>query len=269
MNIISSPDNRIVKEAASLAEKKYRDRTGFFLAEGPNIVKEATLLGNRVRFIFTRAGAADAESAKIAEEAEAAGLAVYTLTEGVFAKVTQTQTPQGICAVLEKRQYSPDEFFEKTGNGCLLVLDRLQDPGNVGTLIRTAEAMGFAGVVCIKGTADPWQPKVVRAAAGSLLRLPVLLAEDAEQALELLKGACKKVYTTAMDAGLACWDAELSENAAVVIGNEGAGVSPQLKEAAELLAIPMVGRTESLNAAVAGCMIMYESLRQKGQKHII
>ena len=266
MNIISSPENRIVKEAASLAEKKYRDRTGLFLVEGPNLVKEAAQQGNRVRFIFTRAGAADAETAKIAAEAEAAGLAVYVLTEGVFAKVAQTQTPQGICAVLEKRQYGPDEFFEKAGDGCLLVLDRLQDPGNVGTLLRSAEAMGFAGAVFIKGTADPWQPKVARAAAGSLLRLPILLCEDAQQALELLAGAGKRVYTAAMEAELPCWSAPLAENAAIVIGNEGAGAGEELRAAATLVSIPMAGRTESLNAAVAGSMLMYESYRQKGQK---
>lgn len=266
MNIISSPENRIVKEAASLAEKKYRDRTGSFLAEGPKLVKEAMLLGNRVRFIFTRAGAADAEAAELAEEAESAGLAVYMLTESVFSKAAQTQTPQGICAVLEKKECSSGEFFEKAGNGCILVLDRLQDPGNVGTLIRSAEAMGFAGVLCIKGTADPWQPKVVRAAAGSLLRLPILLCEDAQQALDLLAGAGKQVFTAAMEAELSCWDAPLAENAAIVIGNEGAGAGEQLKAAATLVSIPMAGRTESLNAAVAGSMLMYESYRQKGQK---
>ena len=266
MNIISSPENRIVKEAASLAEKKYRDRAGCFLAEGPNLVKEAMQQGNRVRFIFIRAGAADAETASIAEEAEAAGLAAYVLTEGAFAKVTHTENPQPVCAVLEKRQYAPDEFFKKTDGGCLLVLDRLQDPGNVGTLLRTAEAMGFAGAVVIKGTADPWQPKVVRAAAGSLLRLPVLVCEDAAQALALLKKADMRVYTAAMDADLTCWDAQLSQKAAVVIGNEGAGAGEEFRKAATLLAIPMAGKTESLNAAVAGSMLMYESYRQKGQK---
>ena len=266
MNTISSPENRIVKEAASLAEKKYRDRYGLFLAEGPNIVKEAMQQGNRVRFIFTRAGAADAETAKLAEQAEDAGLAVYVLSEGAFDKVAQTLNPQAVCAVLEKQSLSPGEFFEKAGNGCLLVLDRLQDPGNVGTLLRTAEAMGFAGAVLIKGTADPWQPKVVRAAAGSLLRLPILLCEDAQQALELLAGAKKRLYTAAMDAQLACWNADLAQDAAIVIGNEGSGAGEQLKAAATLVAIPMAGRTESLNAAIAGSMLMYESYRQKGQK---
>ena len=270
MKQISSPENRIVKEAASLSEKKYRDKYGLFLLEGPNLVKEAMQQGGRVRFIFTRAGAGGSEIIGLIDDAKARGLAVYELTESLFAKVTLTQTPQDIAAVAGKRQTEAGEFFETVKDGCILVLDRLQDPGNVGTLIRSAEAMGFKGILAIKGTADPWQPKAVRAAAGSILRLPVLLCEDADQALELLAKAGKTVFTAAMDGSQACWDAELSKNAAVVIGNEGSGASEKLKAAAKLLAIPMEGDAESLNAATAGSIIMYESMRQrKDGKHII
>ncbi len=260
---VSSPENKIVKQAASLSDKKYRDKYGLFLLEGPNIVREAMQQGNRVRFIFTRAGAADAETAQIVQQAEAGGLAVYELAESLFAKVTQTQTPQAVAAAAEKRQISAGGFFEEVKDRCLLVLDRLQDPGNVGTLLRTAEAMGFGGVVVIKGTADLWQPKVVRSAAGSLLRLPVLQCEDAAQALALLAKAGKTVYTAAMDADVVVYDADLTKNAAVVIGNEGAGASEEFLGAATRLAIPMEGSTESLNAAVAGSIIMYESKRQR------
>ena len=266
---LSSPENRIIKEAASLSEKKYRDKLGLFLLEGPNLVREAMQQGGRVRFIFTRAGAAGSETAALAGEAEAAGLAVYELTESLFAKVALTQTPQDIAAVAEKRQTEAGGFFEKVKDGCILVLDRLQDPGNVGTLVRSAEAMGFKGILAIKGTADLWQPKAVRAAAGSILRLPVLICDDAEQALELLGRAGKTVYTADMDGQLPCWDAQLAKDAAVVIGNEGSGASEKLKAAARLLAIPMDGPTESLNAAAAGSIIMYESMRQrKDGKHI-
>ena len=156
MKQISSPENRIVKEAASLSEKKYRDKYGLFLLEGPNLVKEAMQQGGRVRFIFTRAGAASPEIISLIDEADALGLAVYELTESLFAKVTLTQTPQDIAAVAGKRQTEAGGFFETVKDGCILVLDRLQDPGNVGTLIRSAEAMGFKGILAIKGTADPW-----------------------------------------------------------------------------------------------------------------
>ena len=263
MKQISSPENRIVKEAASLAEKKYRDRLGLFFLEGPNLVREAMQQGGRVRFIFTRAGAASPEITALIDEAEAKGLAVYELAESLFAKVTLTQTPQDIAAVAEKRQTEAGGFFEEVKDGCVLVLDRLQDPGNAGTLVRSAEAMGFKGILAIKGTADLWQPKAVRAAAGSLLRLPLLLCEDAEQALELLRRAGKTVYTADMDGQLPCWDAQLAKDAAVVIGNEGSGASSELKAAAQLLSIPMDGNAESLNAAVAGSIIMYESMRQR------
>ena len=263
MQVISSKDNRIIKEASSLSEKKNRDELGLYLIEGPNIVKEAMEEGGRVRFIFTRAGQQSDEIEEILRKADAQNLAAYELTGEVFAKVTHTDNPQAIAAVFEKRQINQNEFFEKTGSGNIAVLDRLQDPGNVGTILRTAEAFGFSGVILMKGSADVYQPKIVRAAAGSLLRLPLLFLDSADEAAALLKAHGKKIYAAAMDGKTQLPLAELSENAAVVIGNEGNGVCRAFIEQAETLSIPMEGKTESLNAAIAAATIMYESLRQR------
>ena len=263
MQVISSKDNRIIKEAASLSEKKYRDELGLYLIEGPNIVKEAMQEGGRVRFIFTRAGAETEEIRDILTEAEAQDLAAYELTGDVFAKVTHTDNPQSVAAVFEKRQMDQTEFFIKAGSGNIIVLDRLQDPGNVGTILRTAEAFGFTGIILVKGTADVFQPKIVRAAAGSLLRLPLLLVSDAEEAIALIEAHGKKIFTAAMNGRTELMNAGLSENAAVVIGNEGNGADRVFLEKAETLSIPMEGKTESLNAAIAAAAIMYESLRQR------
>jgi len=263
MQIISSKDNRIIKEAASLSEKKYRDKLGLYLLEGPNIVKEAMEEGGRVRFIFTRAGADSEEISGILRKASEDGPAVFELTTDVFAKVTHTDSPQDIAAVFEKRQIEAEEFFKITENGNLIVLDRLQDPGNVGTIIRTAEAFGFAGIICIRGTADIYQPKVVRSAAGSILRLPVLMCEDADEAMTLLKVHNYRLYAAAMNGSINVYDADLRDTAAVVIGNEGNGISKAFYDHANLMSIPMDGKTESLNAAIAAATIMYESLRQR------
>jgi len=263
MQLISSKDNRIIKEAASLSEKKSRDELGLYLLEGPNIVKEAMEEGGRVRFIFTRAGDESEEIAEILRIADNQNLAAFELTSDVFAKVTHTDSPQGIAAVFEKRQISHKEFFEKAGNGNIAVLDRLQDPGNVGTILRTAEAFGFTGVVLMKGTADVYQPKIVRAAAGSLLRLPLMFLDSAEEAAQLLTSHGKKIFAAAMNGKTELSKADLSENAAVIIGNEGNGVCECFMEQAETLSIPMEGKTESLNAAIAAATIMYESLRQR------
>lgn len=263
MQTLSSKDNRIIKEASSLSEKKYRDELGLYLLEGPNIVKEAMEEGGRVRFIFTRAGSVSAEISEILKTAEEKNLAAYELTGDVFAKVTHTDNPQDVAAVFEKRQTNPEEFFKEVGNGNIAVLDRLQDPGNVGTILRTAEAFGFKGIIVLKGSADVYQPKVVRAAAGSLLRLPILYAQSAEETLKLLRQNGKTAFAAAMNAKTDIDKADLKENAAIIIGNEGNGVSEEFLKNAITLSIPMEGKTESLNAAVAAATIMYESLRQR------
>ncbi len=262
MKTISSRDNSTVKEAASLQEKKYRDALGLFLVEGPNLVRELIQYGGRIRFIFLKAGAGE-EAWEIARLAE--GLtAVYELSEDAFFKIVPEKNSQGIVAVVEKKEIGTDDFFRAVGSANVLVLDRIQDPGNMGTLIRNAEAFGFGGVILVKGCADPYQPKVVRASAGSLLRMPLLQCGSPEIP-ELLKKAGKKTYGACMTGDTAARNADLKKDAAVIIGNEGNGISEELLSASERLYIPMAGKTESLNAAMAGTVIMYESMRQRSE----
>ena len=261
MDSISSKDNRILKQAASLKEKKYRDSLGMYLVEGPNFIRDAFLYGGRLRFIFTRAGALSAELEDIIRLAEKSGSAVYSLTDECFAKLSDSVSSQGIIGVAEKRQWSEEELFKEEGAN-VLVLDRVQDPGNLGTMLRTAEAMGFAGAVLIKGCCDVYGPKAARACAGSLFRLPLLFMEEAE-ALELFESHGKRLYAAVIDGEQSCIDAKLSKDSAIVIGNEGNGVSEGFIKAATGLRIPMAGSIESLNAAAASAMLMYEAYRQK------
>ena len=261
MKTISSKDNSIVKEAASLQEKKYRDSLGLFLVEGPNLVRELLEYGGRIRFIFMKAGA-DGEVRDIAQDAEEL-TAVYELSDEAFRKVVPDKTAQDIVAVAEKDIFSEGDFFEAAGDRNILVLDRIQDPGNMGTLIRNAEAFGFGGVILIKGSADPYQPKAVRASAGSVLRMPMIICEDGLSAAELLRKANKNVFAACMEGEIAIGNADLKKDNAIIIGNEGNGISERLRSEATGLFIPMEGHIESLNAAVAGTIIMYESMRQR------
>ena len=264
MKQISSHENRIIREAASLSEKKYREKLGAFLVEGVKLVREAVLQGSDVLSVLVRTGAGEA-ALSLARDAENSGLVVYELSSEAFVRVVKTETPQDIAAVLALPGLDEGAFFEKTGAGNILVLDRLQDPGNVGTLIRTAEAMGFKGILGIKGTADPFQPKVVRAAAGSILRMPVLICERGEAACCVLERNGRRIFAAAAGEGSAdCSETDIADGAAIVIGNEGSGISEEIKTRAQLIRIPMQGNTESLNAAIAGSLIMYESMRQKG-----
>ena len=262
MREISSSENRIIKQAASLSEKKYRDSLGLYLIEGPNFIRDALKYGGGLRFIFMKAGASSKELGEIEALAEKNGPAVTILSGSAFEKICSTQTSQGVVAVAEKRICTEDEFFGKK-DACILVLDRVQDPGNLGTMLRSAEAFGFGGVLLMKGCADIYGPKLVRAAAGSLFRMPVYFADSPQEATELLKKHGKKLYATVMRGGTPCYSADLSKNAAVVIGNEGTGVCKEFIEASEGLTIPMTGDMESLNAGLAGGIIMYEAFRQK------
>ena len=262
MKEITSKDNRIIKEAASLSEKKYRDSLGLYLLEGPNLVREALREDVRLKFIFTLAGGETPEILQLARACEAAGPAVFTVSREAFARIALTDTPQGILAVAEKKKSSQEDLFARPGCN-VLVMDRIQDPGNMGTMIRTADAAGFSGIVLMKGSADPFGPKVVRSAAGSLFRLPVMTGVSPDELRALLQKWGKTPYAAAMDGQCAYYEADLAQDIALVVGNEGNGVSGQLMALSRTISIPMAGRTESLNAALAAGIIIFESLRQK------
>ena len=258
---IHSKDNKTVKLAASLSGKKYRDALGAYLIEGPNLVREALQQGVSIKFIFTGAGAlGQPEIEEILQLAENSDSAVCVLSEDCFGKIASTSNSQGIAAMAEKKVFHPEDLFFDGSN--VLVLDRIQDPGNLGTLLRTGEACGFSGALLIKGGADPYGPKAVRAGAGCVFRFPVLLCDSAQEALEMLAKQRKKVRTAHMS-GTPCYEADLAEDTALVAGNEGNGADPLFLKETETVTVPMAGRTESLNAGMAAGILMYESMRQR------
>ena len=260
MREITSKDNKIFRHALSLKTKKYRDKNGEYLIEGPNLLKEALKEETDVEAVFVRPEMTD-EEAGIIEEGPELDRKTFILSNRLFDELKDTETSQGIVTVVRKRQ---DSSPKGRPGGNYVVLDRLQDPGNIGTILRTADAAGFDLAVFMKGTADPYSPKVVRSATGSLFRLPMVFVEDAEELAELVHSAGKRLIATAMDAEKAYYDCDLEKDAAIIIGNEGNGISPELMmRADEKIMIPMAGNTESLNAAVAAGILMYERIRRR------
>ena len=260
MREITSKDNKIFRHALSLKTKKYRDRNGEYLIEGPNLLKEALKEEIEVEAVFVRPEMTD-EEAGIIEEGPELDRKTFILSNRLFDELKDTETSQGIVTVVRKRQ---DSSPKGRPGGNYVVLDRLQDPGNIGTILRTADAAGFDLAVFMKGTADPFSPKVVRSATGSLFRLPMVFVKDAEELAELVHSAGKRLIATAMDAEKAYYDCNLEKDAAIIIGNEGNGISPELMmRADEKIMIPMAGNTESLNAAVAAGILMYERIRRR------
>lgn len=256
MREIRSKDNKIWKRCEQLTMRKYRDRSGLYLIEGENLLDEAIRNHVRIETVLVRE---DCQKALPPEAADKA----FLLDARLFDKLAQTVTSQGILAVVAKAEIRKEDFIGLPGSN-FIVLDRLQDPGNIGTILRTADAAGYRLAILMKGTADVYAPKVVRAATGSLFRMPVVSMASTEELVEFTRAAGKKLTATCLDAQRCYYDEDLTHDIALVIGNEGSGVAPALIESSELrIKIPMQGNIESLNAAVAAGVLMYEAMRGK------
>lgn len=260
---ITSKDNLMLRRMKKLESKKFRDKMGLFVLEGITVLKEAIEEGIGIEFvIYSDSFAENPESAAMIDKLQEEKVNIYSVDNRLFASVSGTETPQGIIAAVEKPEWNADEILAEGTN--IIVLDRVADPGNMGTIIRTAEAAGFSGILAIKGSTDIYGGKVSRSAAGALMRMPVLYADSPQDAVEMLKSKGKKIVCTDPRSDKNYYDVDLSKDAAIVIGNEAAGVCEELFGCADIsVGIPMEGKTESLNAAIAASVMMYESLRQK------
>lgn len=252
--------NPMVKAAAELKQKKYRQQQGLFLAEGLRTVEEAVRYG-AVQSIFYTA-IEDDRTRAVLEEAAAKQIKLVCVSDKVLKKIADTETPQGISAVCEMRSKRLDDFL--ASGKMLLVLDRVTDPGNIGTMLRTADAAGVGGLLLLQGCADIYAPKTVRASMGSLFHLPVLSGLSEELLVQAARKAGYELLVTCLDGADNLYKADLQGRLAFVMGNEANGVSPALLAAADKrVFIPMQGRAESLNVAMAAGIVMFEALRQK------
>jgi TrmH family RNA methyltransferase len=231
--------------------------------EGPNLLEEAVRTGLRIECVFVAPSSERlVERLKLAPETE-----VLLVPDELLTSALATETPQAIAALVE----TPDWTWERVGGGDLgasliVVLAGLQDPGNMGTILRSAEAFGATGVVCLPGTVNAWNPKAVRASAGSVFRIP-LLSVSVEECFERLQNAGVKILTTAIHGAKEAAHVELAGAVAIVIGNEGNGVPEEIAELADgAITIPCPGPVESLNAAVAASVLLYEAARQRKGK---
>ena len=260
MREITSKNNQIFKDFLKLETKKYRDRFGLYLIEGENLIEEAYKNGAEFREILIRMGDESRFMRPWMDKEN-----VFVVEPKLFSELAQTETSQGIIASVKKPTLSLDKFIESKSPGNFVVLDRLQDPGNIGTIIRTADAAGYELVIAMKGTADIFSPKVVRSATGSLFRVPIAFIDNNEQLIEFCQKAGKKLTATCLDDSKFYYEEDLKENIALIVGNEGNGIDPSLIEKSDVkIKIPMQGSIESLNAAVAAAIIMYESVRKRG-----
>ena len=251
--MISSLSNPLIKQVLMLQKKaSLRKEEGLFVVEGKRFAEEIPLERLERAFV-TEAFAASEEGRELA-----ARLKAESVSEGVMAKMADTKTPQGILALV-RRQEAAD-----FGPGPLLLLERIQDPGNLGTLFRTAEAAGAGGILMDRETVDPYSPKVLRATMGGIFRLPFRVAEDLRKEAEALRKQGYRLYAAHLKGQEAFDRAAYPARCAFMLGNEGNGLSEELTALADsLVRIPMEGQAESLNVAVAGALLLYEAYKQR------
>lgn len=262
MKTIRSKDNPIYKAACQLLRKKYRNETGQYLLEGVKPLRDAIASGISIQSIFFE------EGCRLQEDFPENR--TILLRRELFQKLSDTEHSQGVIAVAEQRRFDLQQVLTPevgaAGAANVIVLDRLQDPGNIGTIIRTAEAAGYRAVIATSGTVDVYAPKVVRAAAGSLFRVSIVQAVAEQDVISALQQAGRRIVVTSLETEQSYWDVDLSENIALVIGNEGSGVSEGFLNSSQIqIKIPMEGSIESLNAAVAAGILMYQSKIKKHQ----
>ncbi len=241
------------KHLRALHRRKERRASGEFLVEGPRVLSDLLRTGRPVTLVlYTEASLEEPDGRDLLARIAEAEIPLELVSEVELRRHSDTVTPQGWLATAP----IPTWTWSDVDGARLLVLDAVRDPGNVGTLIRAAEALGAGGVVMLPGTADPWNPKVVRAASGSSLRLPVFEA-GWDDVLARLREWGTPVWVAEADGDIVGRGDPRPRHVAVVLGNEGEGVSVRVRAAADrIIAIPMRGEVESLNAAIAGAILM-------------
>lgn len=254
-DVITSVRNPRVVAAASLSRRRERRATGTYLVEGPNAVDEAVAEGH-VETLFA--------TARLADRYVDAGVDLVQVEDHVLERLADSRTPQGVVAVA--RVVTAD-LADVVGRGVLVVLDEPADPGNVGTIVRTADAAGAAGVVLTGDAVDPWNPKAVRASAGSVCHVPLVVGVALDEVVAACRGAGQWVVALDMDADTDVTALEVDARpVAVVLGNEAHGLPASVAgQVDDVLAVPTWGRAESLNLAAAAAVTLYAAAR--GRQH--
>ncbi len=262
MEFISSRQNSLLKERCKLRQKKYREKTGLFLIEGIRLVEEAIKAG-QVKEVFVEESLFNTERGReLFNIIENNALPIFQVSKDIIKVLADTESPQGIVGVIAQKKFTLSDVSIK--NGLVLILDGLQDPGNLGTIWRTAWAAGVDAIFCLPGTVEPYNSKIVRATMGGIFHVPIVTDTEwpllrqwcQEKGFELVAGDLKaeRNYFTV----------NYTERVALLIGNEAKGfLTVNLDEVGTRVKIPMQNEAESLNAAVACGILVYEIIKQR------
>jgi TrmH family RNA methyltransferase len=255
---------KIFKELLKLKTKKGRETQRRFLIEGVRLCEEiANSNWEMESVLFTSSFQNSSTGKKLLQKFEKRNIKTIPVKAEVVKKLSDTVTPQGIIGVVKIREFSLDQLWSEDSN-IILALDAIRDPGNVGTLIRTADAFGIGGVILSADTVEVYNPKVVRSTMGSIFHLPIFDGTDLEKIIPQLKKRNFKIYGTDVREGKDFDRLDYSEKMCLLIGSEAEGLNKNLLELSdEIIRIPIFGRAESLNASVAGGILLYEMTKRK------
>ncbi len=245
--MITSKTHELMKHIKSLSQKKYRDEYQEYVVEGIKLVKEAICEKQEIIRVIA--------SESLEETFDFPNIDI--VSDSVFSYISDTKTPQGVLALVKQKP-----SHDVTGS-IVFALDNVQDPGNVGTIIRTLDAAGIKDVILSEGSADVYSPKVVRSTMGGIFRVNVVHEKQFKDSLAALKEKGYQLVVTSLDTNQLIYDIDFHQKQLVVIGNESKGVSEDVMRIADKkVKIPMIGKTESLNASVAASVVAYEAVRQ-------
>lgn len=263
MQTITSKDNELIKHIRKLKDKKYRDESNEYVVEGVKLVEEAVKENAKIKQIIVCEDTTRTYEIPTHIMLEIAKYECISVSDKIFNIITQVTNPQGIMAIIEKNaQNAKIDYTQEI----IVVLEDVQDPGNLGTILRTVDSIGLNQIIVSKGTADAFNSKVVRSTMGAIFRIKIIEVENLAQAIKEMRKHHFKLMVTSLQTKNSIYDIDFNKKI-IVIGNEANGVSKEIQDMADEKAkIPMLGRTESLNASVAAGVVMYEYVRQKLSK---
>ena len=262
--MITSSSNSQIKNIIQLQKKsKARTEQGAFVTEGIKMFEESKAGGYLIKAYVS-------ESFYKEKQMESpdyfTGFSFEVVTDGVLKETSDTLTPQGVMAIVKKPEYALNEIITAP-HANLVLLEDIRDPGNLGTIVRTAEGAGITGIILSKSSVDMYNPKVIRSTMGAIYRMPFIYVEDFKETLIQIKKNKISIYAAHLNTDFAYDDIEYPDKCAILIGNEANGLSDEIADMSDqYIKIPMEGSVESLNAAIAAAILMYEVYRQRRKR---
>jgi TrmH family RNA methyltransferase len=265
-NPITSKENNLIKNLRALSDPKHRKKEQIFLIEGTKMVEEALRDKTGVKMVLASPALVQHHGKSVLKLAEAGGIDILWISGKLLDAVSESKTPQPVMAVVRMKEHTEDELFAHNSQ-LIVIAHQLQDPGNLGTIIRTAEAVAAAGVAITPNTVDPYSAKSVRASMGSILRLPVVQIGDIAAFIKLCKQKGFQTVATLVTGEKTHFDIDLTKPTVVILGQEGTGLPHHLIADVDLcIRIPMAAAIDSLNVATSSAVLLYEAVRQRMKK---